>query len=219
MIESAKKILVVAAHPDDEVLGCGGTIARYASEGKEVFCLFLGGGKASRFEAEHTKELQRERAMIRKEAENAAKILGVANVWFEDFPDQKYDVVPLAKIIKTIKIVQDRVRPDIVFTHHPGDINLDHKIAYEAVMNACRTVCSFVIPAATEWAASFSFAPNVFVDIKESFEKRQKAMAAYQSELREYPHPRSLRSLEIIARYWGTMVGKEFVEAFELINA
>lgn len=224
-----KKILVIAAHPDDEVLGCGGTIAKYSEKGGEVYCLFLGRGKSSRFKDKKSKRLKKEQINLEKEAQRAAKILGISKIFFEDFPDQQYDNVPILDIVKVIEKIKNKIKPDIVFTHHQGDLNLDHRITFRAVLTACRPLpsetvkklYSFEIPSSTEWSLPKRknyFVPNVFIDISDTFNRKIKAFTAYKSEMRDYPHPRSIKGLEIIARRWGILVGKKLVEAFELIR-
>ena len=221
-----QKILIIAAHPDDEVLGCGGTIAKYSEQGAETYCLFLGKGKASRFQrSEEIKELKEEQIILEKEAQRASEVLGFSEIFFEDFPDQKYDTVPLLDIVRAIERIKEKVKPEIIFTHYIGDLNLDHQITLRTTLTASRPlqgervrkIYSFEIPSSTEWGES-SFKPNVFVDIKETFDKKVEALKAYKSEVREYPHPRSPKGLEIIARRWGIAVGKELVEPFELIR-
>jgi len=223
----SKKILIIAAHPDDEVLGCGGTIAKYAKDNNKIYCLFLGQGKASRYKGKSS--LKKEQAILKKEAQKASQILGISQIFFEDFPDQQYDTIPLLKIIKSIEKMKKRIKPDIIFTHHQGDLNLDHQITFKAVLTACRPLknetvkklYSFEIPSSTEWSVpkrKSYFVPNVFVDISDTFNKKIEALKAYKSEIREYPHPRSLKGVEVIARHWGMTVGKELVEAFELVR-
>ncbi len=224
-----QKILIIAAHPDDEVLGCGGTIAKYAKRGDRIYCLFLGKGKASRFEGRKLGTIKTEQLILEKEVGKAAKILGISEVIFKDFPDQKYDTVPFLEIIKAIEQIKEKIKPEIVFTHHQGDLNLDHQITFKAVLTACRPlkgetvkkIYSFEVSSATEWGSPKGktyFMPNVFVDVSHTFNKKIDALKAYKTEIRNYPHPRSSRGLEIIARRWGTVVGRELVEAFELVR-
>lgn len=223
-----RKILVVVAHPDDEVLGCGGTIAKYVKDGNKVYCLFLGKGKSSR-NLGNKSSLKKEQGILEKEARKAAEILGISEIFFKDFPDQRYDTVPFLEIVKAAEGVKNKVKPDIVFTHHQGDLNLDHQITFKAVLTVCRPLkdetvkelYSFEIPSSTEWGIPKKknyFIPNFFIDISDTFNKKIKAFKAYKSEMREYPHPRSPKSVEIIARRWGTTVGKELVESFEIIR-
>jgi len=222
------KILVVVAHPDDEVLGCGATIAKMKKQGSQIFCLILGQGKSSRYQSEKD-NFKKEQEGLRKEAEKSGKILGISKIFFDNFPDQKYETVPLIEIIKSIEKIKNEIKPDVIFTHHAGDLNLDHQIIFKAVMTAFRPIkgetvkeiYSFEIPSSTEWSAprrKSYFVPNVFVDISETISKKISAMASYKSELKKYPHPRSLKSLKIIAQRWGTVSGKNFAEAFELIR-
>ncbi len=223
-----QKILVVAAHPDDEVLGCGGVIAKHTKAGSKVYCLFLGKGKASR-NLGNKSSTEKERAVLEREAHKAAEILEISEIFFEDFPDQRYDTVPFLEIVKTIEGVKNKIKPDVIFTHHQGDLNLDHQLIFRAVLTACRPLkgetvrklYSFEVPSSTEWGIPTKenyFVPNIFIDISDVFDKKIEALKAYKSEIREYPHPRSVRGIEIIARRWGTVAGKELVEAFELIR-
>jgi len=222
-----KVILVIAAHPDDEVLGCGGTIAKHALQGDEVYCLILGEGVAARGESEALREKEKE--ALKQNASKAAEILGIKELMFRNFPDQRLDTIPLIIVIKSVEEVKQRIKPDIIYTHHQGDLNIDHQITFKAVLTACRPVknetvreiYSFEVPSSTEWNSSDVqnfFVPDVFVDISETFNKKVDALKAYKSELREYPHPRSPEALEIIARRWGVNVGRELVEAFRLLR-
>ena len=223
-----RKILVVAAHPDDEVLGCGGTIAKHVRRGDEVYCLILGEGMTSRhFPLGEAKE--DDLKQLKLEAEKSADILGIKEVLFKDFPDQRFDTVPLLEIIKHLEEIKKDIKPDIIYTHHYGDLNIDHQITFKAVLTACRPVkddtvkeiYSFEIPSSTEWSspdAGTYFIPDVFVDISETFDKKVEALKAYQSESREYPHPRSPHAVEIIARRRGISVGLELAEAFRLVR-
>lgn len=223
-----QKILVVAAHPDDEVLGCGGTIAKHTKKGDKVYCLFLGRGKASR-NLENKSSTEKEQAVLEREAHKAAEILGISEIIFKDYPDQRYDTIPFLEIVKTIEEVKNKIKPDIVFTHHQGDLNLDHQITFKAVLTACRPLkketvkklYSFEVPSSTEWGTPKKkdyFIPTIFVDISDTFDKKIEALNVYKSEIKDYPHPRSVKGIEIIARRWGIVVGKELVEAFELVR-
>ena len=224
-----KKILVIAAHPDDEVLGCGGAMARFAAEGCEVYTLILGEGVTSRDKERDRAERENEITELKKQAENANKILGVKKVYAFDFPDNRFDSVPLLDIIKTIEKIKGDVQPDCVFTHHQGDLNIDHQITFKAVVTACRPVkdesvkeiYSFEIPSSTEWNAPSSltyFMPDYFVDISKCLKVKINALKEYETELRDFPHPRSLKAVELNAKQWGVKMGFEAAEAFKTVR-
>ena len=221
------KILVVAAHPDDEVLGCGGTIAKHALEGDEVHCLILGEGITSRYSERNEAEEQLKE--LKSQAEKAAKILGIKEVLFKDFPDNRFDTVPLLTIIKAVEEVKEKIQPDTVYTHHLGDLNIDHRLTFDAVLTACRPVkgetvrriYSFEVPSSTEWSspdADDYFMPDVFVDIAATLSKKIEALEAYSGEIQESPLPRSPEVLRAIALRWGSVAGCEAAEAFKLIR-
>ncbi len=224
-----KTILVIAAHPDDEVLGCGGTIARLTSEGSNVYTLILGEGVTSRDRKRDLAKRENEIAELKKQAENANRILGVKKVYTFDFPDNRFDSVPLLDIIKTIEETKDDLKPDIVFTHHIGDLNIDHQITFKAVMTAFRPtidesvkeIYSFEIPSSTEWNEPSSltyFMPDYFVDVNKSLEIKINALKEYKTELRDFPHPRSLKAVELNAEQWGVKMGFEAAEAFKTVR-
>ena len=225
-----KNILVVAAHPDDEVLGCGGTMALLAKEGNKVYTLILGEGVTSRDQKRDPGKRNRELKELKKQLQKANKLLGVKKCFVFDFPDNRFDTVALLDIIKTVEKVKKEVKPDIVFTHHHGDLNIDHRITFEAVMTAFRPVTgekaqeiySFEIPSSTEWNApspAVYFMPNYFVDISEQLPQKKEAMKQYRAELKKYPHPRSLKAIEISARNRGIQTGLEAAEAFEILRS
>lgn len=214
-------ILVVAAHPDDEVLGCGGTIARLAKEGHDVFVLILGGGMTSRGEIEKEKIDQ-----LRNDATEANKIIYVKKVYFCDFPDNKFDSVPLLDIVKAVEKLKNELRPDIIFTHHENDLNIDHKITYKAVITAARPmegesvkeIYSFEVLSSTEWNYPLSFSPDVFFDMSNTLDLKLKAMETYKTELREFPHPRSLEGIRLNSKHWGMKTGLKEAEAFKCVR-
>jgi LmbE family N-acetylglucosaminyl deacetylase len=223
-----EKILVIAAHPDDEVLGCAGTMARFVNEGKSVSIAILGEGVRSRHPDKHSfnkNSVDRLHAETRK----AADLLGVKDLFFYNFPDNRFDTVDLLDIVKKLENLIDQVRPDSIYTHHRGDLNIDHVITHRAVLTATRpmadfsvkNIYAFEVPSSTDWAfGEFRaiFKPNFFVDIKRTLDVKLSAMKIYESEIRPFPHPRSLKALESIAIRWGSTVGTEAVEAFELIR-
>jgi LmbE family N-acetylglucosaminyl deacetylase len=220
-------ILVIAAHPDDEVLGCGGTIARLAAEGASISILILANGLTSRSDFDAAKE-QEQLGVHHGRARLATKLLGAKEVNIAGFPDQKMDALPLLDITQAIEREVARVRPEIVFTQHGGDLNMDHVITFRATMTATRPVAgnsirklyAYEIPSSTDWAfKQFSppFEPNVFMDIEGSLEKKIQAMQIYESEARAFPHPRSPEILRATAQRWGSHVGLRAAEAFECV--
>jgi LmbE family N-acetylglucosaminyl deacetylase len=218
------KVLVVAAHPDDETLGVGGTIARHALAGDEVWVCLLSEGASSR----HDKVEQQKSC-----AERACEVLGVHKVVFLDFPDQRLDTFSLLDIIRPIEGCLEALQPEIVYTHFMEDVNQDHRIAFRATLVATRPVgghsvqqvLCFETASSTEWAAPFPgcvFSPNVFVDITTTLPTKLRAMSKYAdtyvSEVRPYPHPRSLQALEVYARRYGVKVGVDAAEPFMLVR-
>lgn len=217
-------VLIVAAHPDDEALGAGGTIARHTRAGDEVSILFLADGVSSRDpEGDHVEELGRRRSA----ALAAARILGANTPRFLDLPDNRLDSVATLTLTQEVEREIERVRPKVVYTHYAGDLNIDHRCTYEAVMTACRpqptsgvvTVLHFENASSTEWRAPSGFAafqPDWFVDIGSTLETKFRALEAYSEELRAWPHARSREALEHLARWRGATIGREAAEAFVL---
>jgi len=223
------KVLVVAAHPDDEVLGCGGTIPRLAKEKHEVYISTLGQGITSRYEKreEAKKSLIEE---LHARSREVARYLLAQDIFLSRLPDNRFDTVPLLDIIKIIDNLVDRLQPNIIYTHHGGDLNIDHKIVHRAVLTAARPlrdcpvkeIYAFEVPSSTEWAfQQFEavFQPNVFVDVTETLEIKVQAMQLYESETCPFPHPRSPEAIRAIAHKWGSTVGVEAAEAFQLIRS
>lgn len=223
------KVLIVAAHPDDEVLGCGGTIARLAKDGHEIYIALLGEGITSRYK----KREETEKRLIEElhaRSRDVARCLSAKDVLLFSFPDNRLDTVPLLDIVKMVENLIDKLQPDVIYTHHGGDLNIDHQIAHRAVLTAARPlkncpvkeIYAFEVPSSTEWAfGQFqqAFQPNVFVDISATLETKIQAMGLYESEARPFPHPRSPEALRAIAHRWGSVAGVEAAEAFQLIRA
>jgi LmbE family N-acetylglucosaminyl deacetylase len=219
-------VLVVAAHPDDEVLGCGGTIARLADEGEDVFLAILGEGITSRYadRGEADPGLITE---LKGASGRVAELLGARDLFMYDLPDNRFDSVPLLDVVKIVEELVERLRPGVIYTHHAGDLNIDHPIVHRAVLTATRPISdpvreiySFEVASASEWAfGQFeTFRPSVFVDISGTLERKVKAMELYESEARPFPHPRSPEALEALARQRGSVVGMRAAEAFELVR-
>ena len=225
-----RNVLAVMAHPDDEVLGCGGALAKHVRNGDNVVVAILGEGKASRQFGENSDSDKEEILALRQEAIKANEILGVKQVIFYNFPDNSIDTIPLLSVIQYVESLKQEVKPDIVYTHHHADINIDHQLIFKAVITAFRPIKGDQVPciyscevaSSTEWQApyaGFAFLPNVFLDISDTLEMKKHALAAYQSELRTYPHPRSLEAIDIIAKRWGIAVGFQAAEPFVLVRS
>ena len=218
------KILIVVAHPDDEVLGCFGTVAKMVKQGAEAYTLILSNGKTSRDEFE-----ENEIATLKQEMLEANNVINIKNVFQLDFPDNSFDSVSLLEITKAIEKIKSDIKPNIIFTHHFGDMNIDHQITYQAVLTATRPMCdecvkqiySMEIPSSTEWNSynkNNIFVPNVFVDISQTINLKIQAMEKYKSELRAYPHPRSLEFIKELAKTNGIKQGIGYCEQFALVR-
>lgn len=226
MCFDGKTILVIAAHPDDEVLGCGGTTSRLVNEGSVVHTLILGEGITSRDEERNRSGGGSKIVDLQKEAERANSKLGVKKVYFGDFPDNRFDSCALLDIVKKIEHIKHKVKPDIIFTHYGGDCNIDHRVTYEAVITATRPmqnetvkeIYSFEVLSSTEWRFPLSYSPNVFFDVTETIEQKIKALDEYKTEMREYPHPRSTKAVKKNAETWGFKMGLKYAEAFQCIR-
>lgn len=222
-----ESILVVAAHPDDEVLGAGGTIARWSDEGHSIHLLFMADGEGARSVSEN---MILESGCIEQRsaaAHKACSILGCASINMLELPDNRLDSFELLDIVKRIEGVIEKTKPRKVLTHHCGDVNIDHRVVHNAVISACRPQpeCSvkellfFEVCSSTEWnppGSSKPFLPNYFVDISTTLDKKMEALQSYLKELREFPHSRSMRAVESLARWRGAMVGVEAAESFIL---
>ncbi len=221
-------VLVVAAHPDDEVLGCGGTIARHAADGDQVHIAILGEGITSR----HNDRSDADACVLdslHSHAKRAGQILGATSVEVFDLPDNRFDTVSQLDISKRIEQLVGKHQPDEIYTHHPGDLNLDHVITHRAVLTATRpmsksavkTICTFEVASSSEWAFDSTgptFAPSVFIDIERFLDAKCEAMSAYETEARDFPHPRSTQALRAQAKRWGAACGRAAAEAFQLVR-
>ena len=213
-----KNVLVVAAHPDDEILGCGGTIAYHSSLGDTVRVLLITDGVSSR---DGLAGVNRRREACRR----ACHTVGANDPIFLDFPDNKLDTVPLLDVTKKIEQQLGDYPPSIVYTHFAGDLNIDHAIVHRAVLTACRPqpgfpvkkIYSFEVLSATGWLPSSNkgnFEPSVLVDISKFLELKLDALREYDDEMRPFPHSRSYENVEHLARYRGATVGLAAAEGF-----
>lgn len=213
-------VLAVVAHPDDEVLGVGGTLAKHALGGDDVVVLILGTGAMGRADAE-TQDI----VALRTAAAQATSELAVT-LQMSTLPDNRFDSVNLLDIVHLVENVARKHKPEMVYTHSLSDLNIDHRRTHEAVLAACRPLpgstvrrlLAFETPSATEWGTGL-FRPTVFVDIAgEASERKTKALMKYASELRPPPHPRSIVAVEALAAWRGSCVGVQRAEAFELLR-
>lgn len=226
-----KTILLVVAHPDDEILGVGSTMHKLINKNNcTVRVIILGEGLTSRSEKRDTEKWKDKLKIHRKNISEAQKTIGFQSVSIYDFPDNRFDSVPLLDIVKIIEKEKKEFKPEIIFTHHSGDLNIDHQKTYEAVITATRplqeesvkTIISFETPSASEWHFGINnvFAPNIWVEIsEENLIAKQKAMDCYEFETREYPHPRSNKALKSLAEKRGVEIGVDLAECFYVIRS
>ena len=222
------KILVVVAHSGDETFGCGGTSAHHVRNNDKVFCISFTNGVGVRFDNNKNEyEIKKRKASALK----AQKILGFR--WLEeycaDFPDNSLDTVSMLELIKIIEQTKKKIKPDIIYTHSNTDLNVDHRKISEATVVAFRPqpgenwkeIRFFEIPSSTEYSDGLNFddfKPNLFINIKTTLKKKLTALKAYSSELRDYPHPRSLKGIKVLAQHRGVQNGLEYAEAFKVVK-
>ncbi len=206
-------LFVISAHPDDEVLGLGGSLAKFIKDGYKIDVLIMCEAETMRY-----KNLNID---LKKMAEKAGEIIGFNSIEFLNFPDQHLDKFSLVEIIKPIEEKISKLKPKIVFTHFYGDINKDHKILSEATIVATRPfknkvemLLGYETPSSTEWELPYKFSPNLFVDISKTIDIKIKAMECYKTEVNNYPHPRSIESLNARASYWGAFCNMKYAEPF-----
>jgi len=217
-------ILIAVAHADDEVLGCGGAIARHVDQGDSVYLLIAADGVSSRdiCSSNFTNSISRHSAL-----EKSCQILGVKKTYELNFPDNRLDSIPLLDLVKKIEKVIMEINPEIIYTHHSGDLNVDHGVVFNAVMVASRplpginlnTLLTFEVVSSTEWGAgSATFKPNFFIDIDKYWPLKWEALMAYNSEMRPFPHPRSFLNIDCLSRLRGASAGMLRAEAFYLVR-
>lgn len=223
-------ILIIAAHPDDEILGCGATMARLAEEGHDIHILILAEGLTSRQKIRDRSSKMEELSDLGGEARKAAQIIGAKSIELLDFPDNRLDSIDLLDIVKVLEEKIESVKPQCIFTHFYNDLNIDHKITNQAVVTATRpfpsqtvkTVFFFEVLSSTEWEYSVPnyFKPNIHFGLTlGQVEKKLKAMRCYEKEIRNFPHPRSIEAIEVLLKWRGSNVGTEFAEGFQIGRA
>lgn len=218
-----KTILIVAAHADDEALGCGGTIARHVAEGDTVFAVFMADGVSSRTQAVQDDLTNRNAA-----AEHAREILGIRENFYLGLPDNRLDSLHLIEVIEHLEPIVRRLQPNIIYTHHHGDLNVDHRITHQTVLTVCRpmpgncleAIYAFEVMSSTDWATPIAepFIPNHYVDISNQLNTKLDALRAYQLEMREAPHTRSIEHIECLAHHRGYSIGVLAAESFVTVR-
>ena len=216
-----KTVLVVAAHADDEALGCGGTIARHVEEGDVVHLALMADGVHSRKESSEVDFAQRIEA-----SKHAQAILGITSSQSLELPDNKMDSVSLLEIVQKLELILEEIQPSVIYTHHHGDLNIDHRLTYAAVMTACRPtpgssvreIYGFEVLSSTEWSTQQAspFLPDYYVDITGQLRTKLSALEAYADEMRKPPHSRSMTHAEVLAHHRGYSIGVDAAEAFEV---
>ncbi len=219
--------LVVAAHPDDEILGCGATIAKLAAGGWDVHIMILAEGATSRYAVRDRNAQAGEMSELARSAQAAGRLVGASSVELHDFPDNRIDSVDLLDVVKTIEETIKRVSPTTVFTHSACDVNVDHRVIHDATIAATRPkpgsgireLYFFEVLSSTEWrppSSLPSFAPNFFSDVTDFLGAKLDALGQYEAEMCAFPHPRSIQAVEHLARYRGVSIGVAAAEAFEV---
>lgn len=210
----SERVLCIAAHPDDETLGCGATLAKHSAAGDAVSVVILADGVGSR--GFTPAKVAERHGMCRR----ACKILGTEDVWLHQYADNQMDGLTLLTLVKHIEIHVARFKPTVVYTHHSGDLNIDHRQTHDAVRVACRPLpgCTvrkllyFEVPCSSAWGTGF--APDYFVEVTDTLEQKLNAASCYTTELREYPHPRSMEGIRNLSLMRGASAGIAFAEAF-----
>lgn len=227
-----QRVMVCVGHPDDELLGLGGSINKLVNDyGCIIKVVILGEGLTSREDNRNVEKFKSDLIQHKSNIKLAQKELGYQELSVYDFPDNRFDTVPLLDLIKVIEKEKDQFKPDLIFTHHGGDVNIDHKLTFDAVITACRplesesvkSIITFETLSGTEWIPSSDpkkFNPNFYFSLsKQNLESKIKAMECYEFEKRDYPHPRSSKAILNRAEMWGISIGNSFAEAFQVIRS
>lgn len=221
--KKSKIILVIVAHPDDETLGMGGTIAYHTDKGDKVFGIYMTDGVGAR-KSNYQELKDRKNASI-----NAASILGLKWLEVKNFPDNQMDTIAILEVIQEIERIKFLIKPDLVYTHNNSDLNIDHRVISQAVLTAfrpienevCQEIRTFEIPSATDYghrSITGKFNPCLYIDLKKTWDKKLKALMEYKMEMRSAPNSRSIEGIENLAKYRGNQVGIHYAEAFEIIR-
>ena len=222
-----ERILVIAAHPDDELLGCGGTIAKLKSNGCIFKIIFIGEGSSCRFDDPFCKDAQTAIEKRNLCAQNALKSLGISDYEFNNLPCGRFDQTPIIEINKIIEKAIKSFIPDTVFTHYHGDANNDHKIVHKSTIMATRPcgdnivqrVMCYEVLSSSEWSFSNPFTANYFISLEESeITAKWEALSLYEGEMRDYPFPRSWEGVRTLAENRGAQSGNIYAEAFHLVR-
>jgi len=219
MNNKKNKILILAAHPDDEVLGCGGVIQKHKKEDANIFVCIITDGSSVQYPNNTQIALKK-----KKECELANKILDVDHLIYLDLPDMQLDTIPHFELNKKLEIIIEKIKPNIIYTHSPNDLNKDHFLINQSSMIVTRLrkpylkeIYEYEVLSSTEWNRNSIFIPNTFVNITDFIEKKIESFKKYQTEIRKYPHPRSEEEIKILARYRGIQSGYKYAEAFKLV--
>jgi N-acetylglucosamine malate deacetylase 1 len=226
------KILVVASHPDDEFLGCGGTLINHRKKGDEIGIQILSEGSTSRDKKRNKLKRKKELEGLKTAAIKVSKQIKGKFIKFNSFPDNRMDSVDFLDVVKKIESTIKIFKPNIIYTHHPSDLNIDHTIVHRAVITAARPIpkssikkiLMFEIMSSTNWSTKFlkpkySFNPNYFVDISDTLKEKLQILKFYESEMKNWPHSRSIKGIKALANYRGSSVGVKAAEAFELVRS
>lgn len=215
-----KNILVVAAHPDDEILGCGGALIKHRNDDDDIYIIYLSDGESSREGSSNDKKIENRKLQAIKVCEK----LNVKEYFFGNFPDNQLDSISLLTINKFLEKIIFRIKPEKIYTHFYGDMNIDHQIACKSVTTVCRPYVSifvneiifFEIPSSTESNILLEqiFKPNFYIDISKNFEEKLKLLRIYSDEIYESHHPRSFSSIKSLSNYRGSYINRDFAEAF-----
>ena len=225
MILDQKKYLIIAAHPDDEILGCGGLLNKLSKLKKKIRIVYLAEGVSTRFpEKEYSKKSLLEKKIREEACKNICNELNINEIYFNDYLCTRLDEIPLINFTRIIEKHAIEFKPDIILTHNPYDLNIDHKVAFKAVENACRplqnnllkAIISFEVPCSTNFTFHKRFDPNIYVDISFEIKKKIELFSRYKNEIRKYPFPRSKKGILTLSEYRGIQSGLKNAEAFFL---